>query len=96
MKTKQKPYVAKTITGAQRKVRELQRDIEQLRAELADVDRYLVREQHTSRLLARLAATGPAFDNPLIAWEAEERRNKILAELGLNPDGTPILPMKIL
>lgn len=87
---KRKLYKAKSIEGAQRKVRQLQRDIEQLRAELADVDRYLVREQHTSRLLARLAAKGPAFNNPLVAWEAESRRDKILAELGVNPDGTPI------
>lgn len=85
---KRKPYKAKSIEGAQRKVRQLQRDNEQLRAELAYVDRYLVREQHTSRLLARLAAKGPAFDNLMVALEAETRRDQILAELGMNPDGT--------
>lgn len=84
-----KPYKAKSLAGAQRKARELQRDNQQLYAEIADLKRYLVREQHASRMLARLAAKGPAFDNPLIAWEAEQLRDRILAELGLNPDGSP-------
>jgi ATPase subunit of ABC transporter with duplicated ATPase domains len=88
-----KPYKPKSLAGAARKVRQLQRAADQLRSELNDLRRYLVREQHTSRLLARLAATGPAFTNPIIAWEAQARRDQILAELGLNPDGSPMTPI---
>lgn len=89
---KRKPYKAKSIEGAQRKVRSLQRDIEQWRALVGDLERYLVREQHTSRLLARMAAEGPAFDNPLVAMEAKNRRDQKLAELGMKPDGTVLAP----
>lgn len=78
---KRKPYKPRTLKGAEVYVRNL-------RSQLDDLERYLVREQHTSRLLARLAAKGPAFDNLMVALEAEKRRDQILAELGLNPDGT--------
>lgn len=79
---KRKPYKPRSLKGAEVYVRNL-------RSQLDDMNRYLVREQHTSRLLARLSATGPAFNNLLVALEARSRRDQILAELGMNPDGTP-------
>lgn len=85
-----KPYKAKSLAGAQRKARELQRDNQRLRKQIADLGRYLVRAQHVQRMLARLAAKGPAFDNPIIVWEAEAIRDQLLAELGLSPDGEPL------
>ena len=40
------------------------------------------------KLLAKLAATGPAFDNPLEAMAAKKLRDVVLSSIGLNPDGT--------
>lgn len=38
--------------------------------------------------LAKLAAKGPTFFNPLEAFAAEDVRDKILASMGMKPDGT--------
>ena len=66
-----KPYVAKSISGAQRKVRELQRQIVQRDA--------LLHEWHMERVqLAKLAADTPQFYNPLFAMEAKQIRDRIL------------------
>lgn len=78
-----KPYTAKTLTGAQAAVRRLQR--------LVDEQSRLLQQYHEERkLLARLAAKGPAFDNPLVAFEAERVRDAVLRQLNLRPDGRPL------
>lgn len=74
-------YKAKTLSGAQRRVRELMKQ----REALNDLIEQLVRERH---MLAKLAAKGPAFFNPLEVMEAEQLRDAVLDRLGMNPDGT--------
>jgi hypothetical protein len=86
-----KPYKAKSISGAQARVRQLEKQV-------ADCSRYLgmanEREKKLKserQVLAKLAAKGPCFYNPLDAWAAETLRDEILrTECGLNPDGTYI------
>lgn len=46
--------------------------------QLREIATKLLKER---RLLAMLAAETPQFDNPLIAWEAQELRDKILAKV---------------
>ena len=52
----EKPYTAKSLAGAQRRVRELLKQRRELTVLLEVYD-------HEKKLLARLAAKGPAFDN---------------------------------
>lgn len=77
-----KLYKAKSLASAQRRVRELNRLIEDYRQV---VDRF-----HRERvLLAKLAAKGPAFFNPLEAAAAESVRDEILRrDCRMNPDGS--------
>lgn len=78
-----RPYKAKSLSGAQRKVRELLKRLEAY-------DQVLTRF-HTERLiLAKLAAKGPAFYNPIEAARAEALRDKLLKQQGMNPDGSRI------
>ena len=71
----------RSIAGAVRRIRELQRQVDYLQE--------IVRKWEQDRiLLAKLAAKGPAFDNPLVAWEAEKVRDAVLSLSGLNPDGS--------
>ncbi len=72
-----KPYTAKSLSGAQKRVRQLQRQV-------AERDELLNRWDHERRLLARLASkpndpirTQP-FLNPLTFLEAEQIRDRIL------------------
>lgn len=83
-----KPYTAKSIAGAQRRVRELEKHIVNLDS---IIGYWIDREKNCANLckiLARLAARGPAFFNPLEAMAAENVRDGILREMGMNPDGT--------
>jgi len=64
-------YRAKSITGAQRRVRDLERQVQER-------DALLERWNKERQLLARLAAKGPAFFNPLEAMYAEKIRDEIL------------------
>ncbi len=83
---KRKPYMAKSISGAQLRVRMLE-------ARMAKDSRVFAEVYRDRGLLAKLAADGPCFFNPLDAMEAKIRRDVILSkEFGLNPDGTPIYP----
>ena len=68
-----KSYVAKSIAGAQRRVRELQKQVDERNALL---DQWARERQ----MLAMLAAETPQFYNPLVAMEAKEMRDCILAE----------------
>lgn len=76
-----KPYVARTITGAQRRVRQLENQVALWRKmhEVAAQER---------DACALLAAEGPAFKNPLRIIEAKKIRDRVLWRMGLNPDGS--------
>jgi hypothetical protein len=82
----------KSIEGAVRRIRELEKIIahlEQIAQAMKDRERTLA---HTRRLMAMLAAEGPAFDNPLIIMEAKMLRDEILREeCKLAPDGNPLV-----
>lgn len=86
--SKRKAYRAKTLSGAQAQVRALVN-------RLASMTKFM-EECHADRLLmARLAAEGPSFFNPLEAMAAKQRRDVLLREwCKLNPDGTPLGQMK--
>ena len=81
---KRKPYKARSIEGAETRVRQLQKQYD-------DLDK-LARKYHLERnLLAMLSATGPCFNNPLEAMMAEQVRDDVLRiSCRLNPDGTQI------
>lgn len=80
-----KPYKARTLRGATQRVRAMQES-------LVRIDR-LARKYYDERnALAKLAADGPAFDNPLVVFEAKCVRDRVLRELGLRPDGSWIGP----
>lgn len=79
------PYQAKTLSGATRRVRQLERIVQ-------EYEMILGRMQTEQKLLAKLAATGPAFHNPLHIAEAVTVRDRVLKEsCRLNPDGSPIV-----
>lgn len=68
-----KTYVAKSLAGAQRRVRELQRQVR-------DRDALLDQWARERKLLAMLAAETPQFHNPLAVYEAKQIRDMILAQ----------------
>ena len=76
-----KPYKAKTITGAQARVRLLERQLAECHELLREFD-------VERKALAKLAANGPAFNSPLEAIHAEQVRDRILRRMNLNPDGS--------
>lgn len=76
-----KPYQAKSLSGAQAEVR-------RLRKQLIEAHDLLDRYHDQRRTLARLAADGPAFFNPLQVAAAKRLRDKILRWDGMNPDGS--------
>lgn len=86
----QKPYQAKSLAGAQRRVRELQKLVHHLDKRLGENARQLVAARQDAAQMAMLAADGPAFYNPLIVVEAKQRRDEILKGCGINPDGSPL------
>lgn len=76
-----KPYKARSLKAAENRVNLLQRHLQELDA--------IARRYKLERdAIAKLAATGPAFFNPLDAAEAEGIRNRVLREQRMNPDGT--------
>ena len=68
---KRKPYQARSLAGAVREVRMLRKRIERTDALL---------EQYAAdrKLMARLAADTPQFDNPLVVIAAKSVRDRIL------------------
>lgn len=81
---KRKPYKAKSLAGAQARVRQLLK-LQEEAVQLLD------RFANERDLLAKLAATGPAFYNPLHAAAASKIRDEILSQrFNMNPDGSPI------
>jgi hypothetical protein len=84
MATKEKPYRAKTLSGAQTYVRMLLKSRRQI---IELLERYAVERKQ----MAMLAADGPAFTNPLQAMAAKLVRDEILrSECRMNPDGSPL------
>jgi hypothetical protein len=73
----------KSIEGAVRRIREMDKII-------ARDEEICQRYANDRRLLARLCADGPCFNNPLEVFAAKRRRDEILREDGLKPDGTSI------
>ena len=72
----------KSIDGAVRRIRELEKQIKEL-------DDIASRLSNETVALAKLAATGPTFFNPLGAFAAEAIRDRILRDkCRLNPDGS--------
>ena len=77
MKTKYKP---RSLNGAAHKVANLE-------SQIAELNSILNRWKAERIALAKLAAKGPAFFNPLEAMAAEKVRDTILDQLGMRPDG---------
>lgn len=73
----------KSIDGAVRRIRELEKIV-------ASYGAIVSRLNNERQLLAKLAARGPCFYNPLEAMVAEKLRDDILRRVQLNPDGTSI------
>ncbi len=73
-------YTAKTLTGATRRVRTLERLLDEARRERDLWQARAATFKHERRQLARLAATTPQFDNALVIYEVEHLRDRILAE----------------
>lgn len=68
-----KPYKAKSLKGAQTRVRQLQKQVKQRDDLLDHFDRQRL-------MLARLAAVTPQFYNPLDVVEAKKIRDSILGK----------------
>lgn len=86
-----KLYKAKSLRAAEREVRRLRKH----REDDAEIIRqYRLALQNVCaerRILAKLAAKGPCFDNPLAAMEAETLRDRVLrSECRLTPEGKHI------
>lgn len=80
-----KPYVAKSLSGAQARVRQLTRIV-------AEYDRLAGEFKRDRDLMAKLAADGPCFNNPLEAIAGKQVRDRILREVfNLAPDGKPLV-----
>jgi hypothetical protein len=84
MKTKHR---FKSIEGAVRRIRQLEKIIEQYRDISGDLSADNQIFDQDRKLMARLAADGPCFDNPLIIYEAKCLRDRLLAMQRLTPDG---------
>jgi hypothetical protein len=85
-----KPYRATSLKGAERRVRFLHDRLARSRRHCAEAEAAIERLESERELLAKLAATGPFFTNPLVAYAAKELRDGILRECGLRPDGKPL------
>jgi hypothetical protein len=78
----------KSIESAERRIRLLEKRFAELDGICDQYVAELKAQKKVSVALAKLASKGPAFSNPLDAWEAEQCRDLILSQCGLNPDGT--------
>jgi hypothetical protein len=83
------PYKGKSIKVAQRKIRELSERLEVSTGLNVSLQRVILRLENDRRMLAMLAAKGPCFTNPLVAFAAENLRDAVLRdECKLMPDGS--------
>lgn len=67
-----RPYRAKSLTGAQTRVRQLMRQISQR-------DNLLIKFDYERKILAKLAAETPQFLNPICVMEAKKVRDEIIS-----------------
>jgi hypothetical protein len=81
-------YKAKTKESAEREVMRLRRQLEVEANNWIALSKLYIAERRKAVALAKLAANGPAFFNPLEAFAAQDIRNCILRENGMNHDGT--------
>lgn len=90
MATKTKKTRFKSIEAAEARIRLLEKRIGQLDVICSSYERDYKTAQNVCLMLAKLAADGPAFFNPLDIVTAKQGRDVILRRAGLNPDGSPI------
>ena len=83
-----KLYTAKTIRGAQEYARRLRRQLDDAHDAIENMAGTVSRLLDERIMLAKLAADGPCFDNPLQAHQAKSIRDTILKDECLAPDGT--------
>lgn len=77
-------YKAKSLNGAQTRVRQLSKQVNEL-------NQIAGRYHEAMILCAKLAADGPAFYNPLHIAAAKKVRDDVLARCcGMKPDGSPL------
>ena len=79
MKTR---YKAKSLSGAERKVRQLQKEVDELRYHAQNLEKQIIKITDERFWLAKLASKTPLFDNPLHVWEVEKMRDEILKGRG--------------
>jgi hypothetical protein len=84
----QRLYKAKSITGAQARVRQLEKIRAWYEDQCTELKLSIKRLNQEADILAKLAAKGPCSFNPLEAFAAEELRDRRLAAMDLNPDGS--------
>lgn len=87
MATKKK-HRFKNQDTAEARVRLLEKRFKQLEDICTRIKLEARIEKARNLMLAKLAAKGPAFFNPLEAAAAEDIRNHILKEHGMRPDGS--------
>jgi hypothetical protein len=80
----------KSIEGAVRRIRQLEKQQRIATGILTGRNLEIKQLDSDRKLMARLAADGPCFFNPLEAMAAKQRRNLLLAAQWLNPDGSPV------
>lgn len=83
-----KKYEAKSLAGATARVRMLEKQRAKLDDDLGRSLSEIKALRAQRAALAKLAAKGPTFFNPLEVFAAEALRDQILKDLGMNPDGT--------
>lgn len=81
---KPKPYTARSLPAAQRRARYLRKELDRAHE--------LIQQLHKNQIaLAKLAADGACFLNPLDVYDAQKIRNEVLRKFcRLNPDGSRI------
>lgn len=79
-----KLYTPRSLPAAQRTARYLRKQLNEAHEQ--------IKKLHTERVaLAKLAAKGPCFFNPLDVMQAEKYRDQILLQYcKMLPDGTPV------
>jgi len=75
------PYKAKTISGAERRVRRLEGQLNKLTGECVSWESMARRVVEERDILALLAADKPMFDNPILVIEAKKLRDRVLRSM---------------
>lgn len=75
-------YKAKSLSGAERRVRSLFKEKKALQAQVESLTKSIDQMDKERLWLAKLASKQPMFDNPLHIWEVEKIRDAILKKNG--------------